>query len=180
MALTPEQRQAILADMSSQQGIQTPAAPVGSLEERINQSIIAKTAKERNVEAATPKKEGFWSSLAKDMVKSAAEMGVTGYNILKQTGATGLAALRGESEVTNEMKSSRNLPWLGETKPAFTGYESTGEAAKKMAGYGAEGASWFVGGGGAKNVVQKGLKGLVKQAGLPKKEVQQKTSWLVD
>jgi len=103
-------------------------------------------------------KDGFFTTLAKESIKPFAEIGTSAYNVLASTGKL----LTGDKEgAAKSIGATRNLPFLGATKPAFTGTETTGEAAKKIGGYGAEVASWAVGGGGAKQVAKQTLKGQV-------------------
>jgi len=114
----------------------------------------------RNTQVAKPK--SFLRQLGEDIVRPIAEVGVTAYNEAAQIGQTAKALATGQDQVKNEMVS-RNVPFLGEVKPAFTGQETTGEATKKIAGYGAEIGSWVVGGGGATQLGKQTLKGAVKQ-----------------
>jgi hypothetical protein len=84
------------------------------------------------------KPDGFFSSVGKSIAKPFAELGTSVYNV----GASANKLLGGDVEgASQELGKSRDLPWLGETKTAFTGQESIGDAAKKIGGYGAEVAS---------------------------------------
>lgn len=84
------------------------------------------------------KSDGFFKGLAKSIVKPFAETATAGYNALSATGNL----LSGDVEGANKaLETKRDLPFMGETKPAFTGQEGFGEGVKKMAGYGAEMAS---------------------------------------
>ena len=80
-------------------------------------------------------KEGLLKGLAKSIVKPFAETATAGYNALSATGNL----LSGDVEGANKaLEAKRDLPFMGETKPGFTGKEGFGEGVKKMAGYGAE------------------------------------------
>jgi hypothetical protein len=129
--------------------------------------------------AQTPAKqeeEGFFKSLAKGIVKPFAEVGVSLFNGNKATyeifkGAVQKAfgkdeaAQKSFNQAGADVSATRDLPFLGETTPAFTGEESTGEAAKKIATYGAEIGSTVIGGGGVAKVGVEGLgKAAFKQA----------------
>lgn len=94
-----------------------------------------------------PKSEGFIKSLAKGALKPFGELATSVINI----GASTAGLLHGDTKFAEEqLDKSRNLPFLGETKPAFTGKEEAGEYAKKIAGYSAEIGSYVVGGGASK------------------------------
>ena len=111
-------------------------------------------------EALQPAKQpGFLASVAKSIIKPFAEVGTSVLNVGESVVDLARGDVAGASEA---LKKERNVPLLGETKPAFTGEETTGEATKKMLGYGAEIGSWFVGGGGVKAVAGSTLKGVVK------------------
>lgn len=89
----------------------------------------------------TEKKDNFFVGLAKNIARPFAEVGTSAYNAV--SGIDKL--LQGDLQGANrEIHSTRNIPFLGETKPAVTGDESLGEATKKMAGYGAQMASTLV------------------------------------
>src|SRR3990167_3870549 len=93
-------------------------------------------------EALQPAKQpGFLASVAKSIIKPFAEVGTSVLNVGESVVDLARGDVAGASEA---LKKERNVPLLGETKPAFTGEETTGEATKKMLGYGAEIGSWFV------------------------------------
>ena len=81
------------------------------------------------------KPDGFFKGLAKAVVKPFAEVGTSAYNVGSSIGKLAQGDVQGASQAIGQ---SRNVPFLGETKPAFTGQETTGGAAKKIAGYGLE------------------------------------------
>jgi len=103
-------------------------------------------------------------SLGKSIAKPFAETGTSIYNVGSSIGKLAQGDLAGADA---ELQKSRNIPLLGETKPAMTGQESFGEGVKKMAGYGAEMASTIapVGEGAAlvKGVGKQALKPIVKE-----------------
>jgi len=93
-----------------------------------------------NQPTTTPpeKQDGFFKGLAKSIAKPFAETATTGYNTLAAAGNL----LSGDVEGAEKaLEAKRDLPFMGETKPSFTGKEGFGEGIKKMAGYGAEMAS---------------------------------------
>lgn len=108
---------------------------------------------------ATPQK-GILRQMGEAIVKPFAELGVSAVNLAKNV----------KSVATGENKDysqqSYNLPYVGQTKPAFTGDENFGDFAKKTVGYGAEVGSMFLGGGASKKAVTTGIKGLTKQAAI--------------
>lgn len=84
------------------------------------------------------KPDGFLKGLAKGIAKPFVEIGTSAYNVGSSVGKLVQGDVQGASEAIGQ---SRNIPFFGETKPAFTGQETTGGALKKMAGYGTEIAS---------------------------------------
>lgn len=80
-------------------------------------------------------KDGFFSSLAKSITRPFAEVGTSAYNAVSATGKL----LQGDTAGADaELQKPRALPYIGQTKTAFTGNESFGQGVGKMAGYGAE------------------------------------------
>jgi hypothetical protein len=106
------------------------------------------------------KKEGFLASLGKAVVRPFAELGTSAVNVAESIGDIARGDVAGASEA---LQKTRQVPLLGETTPAFTGKETTGEATKKMLGYGAEVGSYLPFGAGIAKVGQATLKGAVKQ-----------------
>lgn len=87
---------------------------------------------------SSEKQDGFFKGLAKSIAKPFAETATSGYNTLAAAGNL----LSGDVEGADKaLEAKRDLPFMGETKPSFTGKEGFGEGVKKMAGYGAEMAS---------------------------------------
>lgn len=109
----------------------------------------------------TEKKDNFLVSMAKGIVKPFAEVGTSVYNAASSADKLFQGDIQGADQ---ELRKKRNIPFLGETKPAVTGDESLGEATKKMAGYGADIASTIVGGGGVSQVAKQGGKQFLNQA----------------
>lgn len=91
------------------------------------------------------KKDNFFVGLAKNIARPFAEVGTSAYNAVSGIDKLLQGDLQGADR---EIHSTRNIPFLGETKPAVTGDESLGEATKKMAGYGAQMASTLAPGAG--------------------------------
>jgi len=91
--------------------------------------------------------------ILKDIAKPFARTGVSTFNLFK--------TLRSGGE--EDIAQPRDLPFLGKTRPAFTGKERTGEAAKKILGFGSDIGSTLAGGGGGAQVIKQSLKGLAKQ-----------------
>lgn len=106
-------------------------------------------------------KPGFLKSLGQAILKPFAEVGTSVFNAASATKNLAQGDAQGAAA---ELEKSRNLPFMGETKPAFTGQEGFGEATKKMAGYGAEIGSNFIGGEGVGALAKNTVKGLVKQS----------------
>jgi hypothetical protein len=93
------------------------------------------------VETAQPvKKESFLKETGKAIAKPIAELGVSAANEFEAFKKFVKGDYQGAAEALDK---TRNLPFVGETKPAFTGKESTGEAVKKMVGYGLEVGSYL-------------------------------------
>jgi hypothetical protein len=84
-------------------------------------------------------KDGILKTLAKGALKPFGEIGVGLYN----AASTASSILTGNPE--DSLSKSRNLPFLGETKPFMTGQESLPQTAGIMAKYGGEIAPWFMG-----------------------------------
>lgn len=98
------------------------------------------------------------TTIAKEAIKPFARVGTSVANV----GLSAGRLLQGDvAGAQKELQASRNLPFMGETKPAFTGQETPLEMAKKVGGYGAEIGSWIVGGGGLGQVAKQTLKGQV-------------------
>jgi len=108
------------------------------------------------------KKDGFFKSVAKSIIKPFAEVGVGLYNVGAQTKEIAKSLATGDKQVKNEMRS-RDLPFIGETKPFLTGKEKTGEGLKKIVGTGLEIGSNLPFGAGAVGATKLGLSGLLKQ-----------------
>lgn len=107
---------------------------------------------------------GFGRDLIKGAVKPFLEVGASANNVKNAIGSL----VKGDvQQAGKDIQQTYNLPFFGDTKPAFTGQESFGEGVKKMAGYGAEIASNFVpvgkAGSVAKNVIKTVGKDVVKK-----------------
>lgn len=98
--------------------------------------------------------------IGKEIAKPFAEVATSAVNAGESVFDLARGDVAGASEA---LKKTRNVPMVGETKPAFTGEETTGEAVKKMFGYGAEIGSWAVGGGATKAIAKSTLKGAVRK-----------------
>ncbi len=89
---------------------------------------------------------GFWSNLVKDAIRPFGELGVTAYNVGQSIGGL----LNGDNNAASSaLSQSRNLPFLGNTKPAFTGDENFTQNTGKILSYGGTVGSWEIGGGEA-------------------------------
>lgn len=152
MAYTPDQIRQKAYELENK------GAPSSAIEE-----FVKRATQEAGIQpkVAAPEK-GFVRKVAEDIVRPIAEVGVSGYNLAKQTAATATAVVKGEKTVEDEMVP-RKLPFLGTTKPAITGSEDVKTTAKKVAGYGAEIASTVAGGTGGVQVVKSGFRGLITQ-----------------
>lgn len=119
-----------------------------------------KTQKTKEKQIKEAKSKSFLRKMGEGIVRPFAEVGASVYNV---GGAIGQLASGDEEGARQTLQQSRNLPFVGETKPAFTGEESAGQFAKKVGGYGLEIGSTVMGGGGTAGVAKAGLKGLVKE-----------------
>lgn len=88
----------------------------------------------------------FAGDVVKGAVQPIAEVATTGLNLADAVGNLVSGDMEG---VNKSLDQKRYVPFLGDVKSAFTGNESTGEAAKKVAGYGLEIGSNLIPGGGA-------------------------------
>lgn len=99
--------------------------------------------------ASQSSQDGFLKSLVKGVAKPFLEVGAAANNVSNAVGSI----VKGDlAQAKRDLNTSYDVPFFGETKPAFTGKEKTGEAFKKMAGYGAEFGSYYVPGGKVKTV----------------------------
>lgn len=124
--------------------------------------LKAQQGKQQKVEEykQTDKGKSWLRRLGEDIVKPFAEVGTAAYNVGESIYDLARGDVGGASEA---LEKKRNLPFVGETKPALTGSEAPRELAKKVGGYGAEIGSTFIGGGGAGQVGKQAVKGLIKQ-----------------
>ena len=99
--------------------------------------------------------------MAKGYVRPFAEVGTSAYNAVSSIDKLLQGDVQGADQ---ELRKKRNIPLLGETKPAVTGDETLGESLKKQVGYGADIASTLIGGGGASQVAKQGGKQFLTQA----------------
>lgn len=160
--LTDEQRKKILNDPNFQalvpRKVEQPVQEKSAYEKSRELRSASKRGKMTAVEQ--PKKDGFFKSVGKAIAKPFGEVGVGLYNAAKATADLARGDIQ---EAGQELESSRNLPFLGETKPFMTGQEGFGEFAKKTVGYGADIGSNVVGGFGVGQVAKSGFKGALKQ-----------------
>lgn len=129
-------------------------------------------------QAPAEKKDGFIVGTLKSIGKSFAEPAVAAYNVAQTAKpvARGIASrIAGDraaeqqaiQETETQLGQSRNLPFLGKTKPAFAENAMSGNdlgMAKEVIGRGADVASNIIGGGGVAAIGKQTLKGAVKQA----------------
>ncbi len=109
-----------------------------------------------------PKKKGFLRSFAEGIVRPFGEFAVSLENAAEATEAL----VKGKGAAVADQKLAQNikLPFIGETKPALTGQEGFVEGTKKMAGYGLDIGSNFVGMQGLGQLGKAGAKGAALQA----------------
>lgn len=90
--------------------------------------------------------DGFLKGLAKGIARPFLEVGATINNTGNAVGSLvkGGFSQEAANQAARNLNTSYNLPFFGETKPAFTGEESLGESLKKQAGYGAEFSSYII------------------------------------
>lgn len=107
-----------------------------------------------------PQGDGFFTSLAKNILNPFARAGVTAYNV----GSSAIKGLEGDQQGAQaELDKSRDLPFLGKTAPVVTGTptQPISQDIKNIVGTGLEIGSNFVGGEGAVGVGEQSLKGLI-------------------
>lgn len=120
----------------------------------------------RQKKQAEPQPDGFFKGLLRpfgEVATQAVNVGESIYDIA-----------RGDTAGAQEaLQKKRDLPILGETKPAMTGQEGLGEATKKILGYGAEIGSYLPMGGafktagvGVKTAFKEGLLQAAKKSGV--------------
>jgi len=110
-----------------------------------------------------PQSDGFFKTLGKEMAKPFGEVYTAGANWVESAGKAIKGDWRGADQALDK---ERDLPFLGKTKPAFTGKESTLEAGKKMLGYGAEIGSYLPFTAGVGGVAKATLAGKIGQGAL--------------
>lgn len=149
---------------SSQYNNSLPQQNSGSLLQEI-QSAGIKPEGQPQISQSQPQQDGFFSSLVKGVAKPFLEVGSTLNNVYNAGNdlVKGGFSQEAANRAGQDLKSSYNIPYFGETNPAFTGDESLGESFKKQAGYGAEFASDFLGGEGVGSLAKNTGKGLIKQ-----------------
>ena len=135
-----------------------------------------------------PKQEGFFEGMAKGIARSFAEPITAAYNVVKaapdvvkgltqQISGNTEGAQQSANAANTELAKSRDIPFLGSTKPAFVegsmapsepgvlgALKATGSAAKEVVGRGADIASNFIGAEGVGAVAKQGFKGAAIQA----------------
>lgn len=122
------------------------------------QKIISNPSPNQSL-PSQPKQDGFFSGLVKGIAKPFLEVGAAANNVYN----AGSDLLKGgfsqnaTNQAAQDLKSSYNIPFFGETKPAVTGDESTGESLKKQFGYGAQIASTLMPGAGEAGLGAKAL-----------------------
>ena len=90
------------------------------------QSSMREAARiETEMVAKENEEPGFGQRLVQGIAKPFAEIGTSAYNWGKTVKNVVGAAVRGEDTVKDELGTKRDLGYLGETKPAFTGEENT-------------------------------------------------------
>jgi hypothetical protein len=107
-----------------------------------------------------PKEKGFLRQLGENIIRPAAEVGVSLYNA--GTATKGLLTKNYE-QAAKDVSATRNLPILGATKPAVTGKETYGQGVKKVFGYGLDIGSSLPLAGGVAGIAKAGWKGAIKQ-----------------
>lgn len=122
-------------------------------------------------QTSQPEKKGFWSGLADAAIRPFAELGVSAVNAKNNAGEVLFGQRDKNGMIADHSNETANLPFLGETKPAFTGQENLPQAAGKMLSYGANIGSWFIGGGEAKALGQGALQASKEIVGQVAKDV---------
>lgn len=87
---------------------------------------------------------GIVKSLAQTLVKPLAEVGTSVYNVFKSVGDLMFGVQTDKAAA--DIAAKRNIPFVGETEPAFTGKENTTEMLGKALKYGSDIAGFAAGG----------------------------------
>lgn len=106
-----------------------------------------------------PEQDGFFSGLAKGIAKPFLEVGATVKNLGDAAGSliNGGFDQNSANQAMQNLHTSYDVPFFGNTKPAFTGDESVGQSFKKQFGYGAQFASTLMPGAGEVGLGTKAL-----------------------
>ena len=149
---------ASLVEQMQAAGIQPSAQPQTggkkSLAQQMQEAGIQPSATQQ------PKKDGFFKSTLKGIAEPFAQFGTTALNVGSSIRDL---AFGDQAGAARDLEKTRNVPFLGPTKPLFTGNEGKVETVKKVIGTGADIASNFIGGGASVNAAKAGFGGLVKQ-----------------
>lgn len=118
-----------------------------------------------------PKQDGFFKGLIKGAAKPFLEPVASAVNVGSAIGSLVKGGFKQDAvdQASQDLRQTYDLPFFGETKPAFTGDESIGGSFRKQAGYGADIASNFIPVGKAGSVA----KDMIKTVG---KDVAKKTA----
>lgn len=128
-------------------------------EPAISQELVEQQSEQPEEKGFLSKAGGFLGGLAKDIIKPVAEIGTSAVNL----GESVFDLARGDRQGASEaLQKERNIPFIGETKPAFTGEETFGQEVKKLGGYGFELASVLPFSAGISSIGKATLKGAVK------------------
>lgn len=135
----------------------------GAAPEQITQA--AQNYFNENAKAPDPVQEeqpGFFKSLVRGITNVPARLGVEAYNV---GSALNKAIFQGDvAGASAELDKPRNLPVLGKVKPTLTNSSKVGiREGLDIAGQGAEAASFFMGGGTAKELIKNPVKQTIKE-----------------
>lgn len=163
MSLLDEMRAAGIKPANAPQNNTEVASPSTqkTLLQQMQEAGIKPANPPRTSDIKRPPQDGFIKSVVKGFIEPFAKIDTSIYNVGSSVNKLVHGDVQGASEAIGK---SRNIPFLGETKPAFTGQETTAGVAKKMAGYGTDIATTILPIGGAGEVIEQGTKGMIKQA----------------
>ena len=116
------------------------------------------------------KSEGFLKSIVKSVARPFAEVGTSAYNVGSSISHLAKGDVAGADKA---LYQSRNVPFLGETKPAFNQEDVNQKGVygylpnlKKSLGYATDVASTIAPVGGGAQILKQGGKGLLKETAI--------------
>lgn len=165
MSLLDEMKAAGIKPAGNQQNNYSSLPSNNTILEQMQAAGIKPERQLQSSQPPQPKQDGFFKGLIKSATKTVLEPTASVVNVSNAVDSLikGGFSQDAVNQAGRDLRQTYNLPFFGETKPAFTGDESIGESFKKQAGYGAEIASYLVGGKGAGSLIKNSGESLVKQ-----------------